>query len=90
MVKGRTVDLFDWLLTNLKKKGYKGKKIATDMHLTNDQLKKVKKYLPRTRFINISSACEKMRIIKTKEEIALTQRAYRYFDKIHAFARDYI
>ena len=90
VVKGRTVDLFDWLLTHLKKKGYKGKKIATDMHLTNDQLKKVKKYLPRTKFINISSACEKMRIIKTNEEIALTQRAYRYFDKIHAFARDYI
>ena len=32
----------------------------------------------------------KMRIIKTSEEIALTQRAFRYFDRIHAFARDYI
>ena len=31
-----------------------------------------------------------MRIRKTKEEIALTQRAYRYFDRVHAFARDYI
>jgi Xaa-Pro aminopeptidase len=31
-----------------------------------------------------------MQIIKTPEEIALLQRAYRYFDKIHAFARDYI
>ena len=31
-----------------------------------------------------------MRVIKTAEEIALTQRAYRYFDKVHAFARDYI
>ena len=38
---------------------------------------------PRTKFINIGNQCEKMRIIKTKEEIALTQRAYRYFDKIH-------
>ena len=27
---------------------------------------------------------------KTKEEIALTQRAMDYFSKIHAFARDYI
>ena len=27
---------------------------------------------------------------KTPEEIALTQRAYRYFDQVHAFARDYI
>jgi Xaa-Pro aminopeptidase len=31
-----------------------------------------------------------MRVIKTLEEIALTQRAFRYFDRIHAFARDYI
>lgn len=31
-----------------------------------------------------------MRIIKTPREIALVQRAYRYFDRIHAFSRDYI
>ena len=60
------------------------------MSLSQNQLLKLNKYLPKTKFINISSLCEKMRIIKTKEEIALTQRAYRYFDKIHSFARDYI
>ena len=60
------------------------------MNLSQNQLLKLNKYLPKTKFINISSLCEKMRIIKTKEEIALTQRAYRYFDKIHSFARDYI
>ena len=90
VVAGKQVDLFEWLLEHLKKKGYEGKKIATDMNLSQNQLLKLNKYLPKTKFINISSVCEKMRIIKTKEEIALTQRAYRYFDKIHSFARDYI
>jgi Xaa-Pro aminopeptidase len=90
VVAGKQVDLFEWLLEHLKKKGYEGKKIATDMNLSANQLLQLNKYLPKTKFINISSACEKMRIIKTKEEIALTQRAYRYFDKIHSFARDYI
>ena len=90
VVAGKQVDLFEWLLEHLKEKGFEGKKIATDMNLSQNQLLKLNKYLPKTKFINISSLCEKMRIIKTKEEIALTQRAYRYFDKIHSFARDYI
>ena len=90
VVAGKQVDLFEWLLEHLKEKGFKGKKIATDMNLSANQLLQLNKYLPKTKFINISGMCEKMRIIKTKEEIALTQRAYRYFDKIHSFARDYI
>ena len=90
VVAGKQVDLFEWLLEHLKEKGFEGKKIATDMNLSANQLLQLNKYLPKTKFINISGVCEKMRIIKTKEEIALTQRAYRYFDKIHSFARDYI
>ena len=31
-----------------------------------------------------------MQQIKTPEELRLLQRAYRYFDRVHAFARDYI
>ena len=31
-----------------------------------------------------------MRIVKTPEELALWRRAYVYFDRAHAFARDYI
>ncbi len=31
-----------------------------------------------------------MRMVKTPEEIALTQRAMDYFSRIHAFARDYL
>jgi Xaa-Pro aminopeptidase len=53
-------------------------------------LKKAKKILPEAKFVDISQICLNMRIVKTKQEIALTQRAMNYFSKIHAFARDYI
>ena len=55
VVAGKQVDLFEWLLEHLKKKGYEGKKIATDMNLSQNQLLKLNKYLPKTKFINISS-----------------------------------
>ncbi len=89
-VKGETVNLFDWLLERLQAKEMAGQTIATDIALTNTQLEKINKILPNTTFVNISDECLQMRIRKTKEEIALCQRAYRYFDKIHAFARDFI
>jgi Xaa-Pro aminopeptidase len=90
VVKGKRVDLFEWLLTGLKNRGFQGKTIGADTSLSTDQLKKIENFMPGTRFIDISDTCQKMRIIKRPEEIALTQRAYRYFDKVHAFARDYI
>jgi len=90
VVQGKRVDLFEWMLEGLKKRGFDNKTIGTDMNLFPSQLKKVKKILPGATVVNIGDICQKMRIIKTPEEIALTQRAYRYFDKIHAFSRDYI
>jgi Xaa-Pro dipeptidase len=76
VARGTRVDLWQWLMAGLKKRGYADKKIGTDV--------------ARPPFTNISDLCLDFRIIKTPEEIALTQRAYRYFDRIHAFARDYI
>ena len=90
VVRGKQVDLFEWMLERLKKRGYGNKIIGTDMHFHTSQQQKIRKLVPNIRFINISNLCQKMRIIKKPGEIALTQRAYRYFDKIHAFARDYI
>jgi Xaa-Pro dipeptidase len=46
--------------------------------------------LPEARAVDIGDIALQMQIIKTPQEIALTQRAYRYFDKVHAFARDFI
>lgn len=76
IARGRRVDLWDWMMAGLKKRGFADKKIGIDV--------------PHTPFANVSDLCLGFRIIKTPEEIALTQRAYRYFDRIHAFARDYI
>ncbi|MCP4709489.1 MAG: aminopeptidase P family protein [Planctomycetes bacterium] len=90
VVRGKRVDLFEWMLEGLKKRGYDGKTIATDMSFYPGQMETIKKVLPRAKFVNISGECLKMRMIKTEEELALTQRAYRYFDKVHAFSRDYI
>jgi Xaa-Pro dipeptidase len=90
VVQGKTVDLFFWLLSGIKKRGFSGKTIGIDKELTPSELKKIKKVLPKARFVNISDICIKMRMVKTKEEIALIQRAMDYFSNIHAFARDYI
>jgi Xaa-Pro dipeptidase len=90
VVQGKTVDLFEWLLEGLKKKGFAEKIIGVDSELPSSVMKKVKKILPRAKIVDISSICIKMRMVKTKEEIALTQRAMDYFSKIHAFTRDYI
>ena len=90
VVQGERINLFRWLLSRLKHRGYANKLIATDMNFNDDYLKIISEELPKVRFVNINNLCLDMRIIKTSEEIALTQRAYRYFDKIHAFGRDYI
>ena len=46
--------------------------------------------LPGVRFVAIAADCHALRSRKTPEEIAMTQRVYRYFDRLHAFARDYV
>ena len=87
---GPATDLFAWMLAGLKKHDLEGKVIGTDMRLTARQEQQVREVLPGARFVNISDLCLQMQIRKTPEEIALCQRAYRYFDRIHAFSRDFI
>jgi len=87
---GARVDLFEWMLKGLQKRDMNGKTIGTDWEMTPGQIAMAKKALPDVKFVNISNECLQMRIIKTPEEIALCQRAYRYFDKIHAFSRDFV
>jgi Xaa-Pro aminopeptidase len=89
-VQGQMVDLFEWTLECVKKRGFGDKVIGIDSELTPSKLKKFEKVLPKARYVNIGPDCLQMRIIKTPEEIALSQRAMDYSSKIHAFARDYI
>ena len=78
------------MLEGLKKRGYDGKTIGLEGELLPSRAATFARVLPNAKIVDISDIAIKMRIAKTKEEIALTQRAYRYFDRIHAFARDYI
>jgi Xaa-Pro aminopeptidase len=90
LARGNRVDLFEWMLEGLKKKGLAEKTLGIDFEPTNAQRASLASILPRAKVVEVEDLCLDMQIRKTKEEIALTQRAYRYFDRIHAFARDYI
>lgn len=87
--QGEKVDLFEWALEGLKKRGLEGKRIATDRELSRRQQETVGKvFIKETKFVSIADHCEGMRMKKTPEELALWRRAYRVFDETHAFARD--
>jgi Xaa-Pro aminopeptidase len=87
--QGAKIDLFEWVLKGLKKRGYDGKRIATDKDFSATQLAKAGTvFLKETKFDSISEHCEKLRMVKSPEELALWRRAYRVFDETHAFARD--
>jgi len=87
--QGEKVDLFEWVLKNLKKRGYDGKRIAVDKDLSHRQRETASKvFLKETKFDSIAEHCEKLRMVKSAEELALWRRAYRAFDETHAFARD--
>lgn len=88
--QGGTIDLWEWTLKGVKKRGYGEGTIGIDRELTPSAMKKLKEVLPNAKVVNIAPDCTAMRMVKTPEEIALCQRAMDYFSKIHAFARDYI
>lgn len=88
--QGETVDIFEFLLRGIKEHGLQGRQIAIDGELYPSELEKARKILGSVEFVNISDLLLKMREVKTPEELALWRRAYVYFDRAHAFARDYI
>ena len=90
VVQGPQVNLFEWMLEGLRRRGIGGGTVAVDWTLSESQAASVRRVIPGTTFVNIQPDCLRMQQIKTPEEIALLQRAYRYFDRVHAFARDYI
>jgi Xaa-Pro aminopeptidase len=87
---GAKVDLQRWIFKGLRKRGVGGKPIGLDFPITADVTTAADEILPGTALRKSGELCEKMRMVKTLEEVALTQRAMDYFSRIHAFARDYI
>jgi Xaa-Pro dipeptidase len=88
--QGETVDLFDFMLQGIKKKGVQGTRIGVDGELYPAEIEKVKRVLKGVEVVNVADILMKMRWVKTAEELALWRRAYTYFDRAHCFARDYI
>ena len=87
---GETVDLWEFLLRGIKQHKVQGKRVGVDGELYPSQLAKAKEILPDVEWVNVADVVLKMRQVKTPEELALWRRAYVYFDRAHAFARDYI
>lgn len=88
--QGETIDPFQLLLKAIKSKSVQGNRIAIDGELYPSELEKAKQVLRGIEFVNVADVLMKMRWVKTPEELALWRRAYVYFDRAHAFARDYI
>lgn len=90
LARGNRVNLWEWVLGKLAARGYGDRTIALDRELGPSAERTWGRVIPSARAIDVSDECLALQVIKTPEEIALTQRAYRYFDRVHAFARDYI
>ena len=90
VLQGKTVDLFRFLLEGIKKHGVQGARIGLDGELYPSETAKAKEFLAGIEWVDVSEVLVGMRQVKTPEELALWRRAYLYFDRAHAFARDYI
>src|SRR5262245_47689164 len=87
---GETVDLFTFMLEGIRDHKVQGARVGIDGELYPSELEKAKRVLPAVEWVNVGDTLMKMRQVKTPEELALWRRAYVYFDRAHAFARDYI
>ena len=90
VVAGPPVDLLQWMLKGLEKRGFGDKRIGFDRPATASNLKRMTQILPKAEFVDVCDICVKMRRVKTPEELALNQRAYDYLSQIQAWTRDYI
>jgi Xaa-Pro dipeptidase len=87
VIRGPTQDLWRWALEGIKRRGFAKRKLATDKELVPSAQKIVVEVLGRP-MASAADDCLYFRERKTPAELALTRRAYAYFDRIHAYARD--
>jgi Xaa-Pro dipeptidase len=90
VVEGDSVNLSRWMWKGLRRRGFAGKVIGVDKSYDAGALEIVEEAAPGTKVKSVAATCVNMRMVKTKEEIALTQRAMNYWSRMHAFARDLI
>ncbi len=88
VLEGDGVDLTQWIWKGIRERGYSEKAIGTDATYGQGALAAVTEIAPKATLKKVDEICVNLRMIKTPEEIALTQRAMNYWSRIHAFARD--
>jgi len=88
--EGDAVDLGKWMWKGIRKRGFAGKSVGVDATYDAASLAAVEESAPGTKVRKVSDICSRMRMVKTPEEIALTQRAINYWGRIQAFAGDLI
>ncbi|MBI1967646.1 MAG: aminopeptidase P family protein [Gemmatimonadetes bacterium] len=85
-----TTDLWLWMLNGLERRGFGAKSIGLDWDAPESTLAKFRDTLKSATFRHAGDIPMQLRVIKTPEEIALTQRAIDYHDRILEFCRQYV
>jgi Xaa-Pro aminopeptidase len=88
--KGPTVDLTEWMLKGIAKRGGGEGKIGVENELTPSQHKRMTAVLPKAEFVPFGDVLLNMRMRKTPEEIVLTQVAIDFHDKTLEWTRNLI
>jgi Xaa-Pro aminopeptidase len=88
--RGPKADLEAWLLEHLGKRGFASATLGIEKTADEATIKRWKKTLPKANFKPAGDLLMKMRVIKTPEEIALTQKAIDLHDHMLEYARAYI
>lgn len=84
---GPPVDLFEWMLSRLKARGYGKATLGIEKEVGPEKQTRMRKTVPHAAFKVAGDICLKMRQIKTPEEIELTQKAIDLHDHMMEYAR---
>jgi Xaa-Pro aminopeptidase len=87
---GARADLFQWMLKSLAKRGYGNAKLGLDREPAPSLARRFREALPEASLSDVSRELLNMRMVKTPEELELTQKAIDLHDAMLSFARGYI
>jgi len=87
---GAQEDLFKWMLKGLAKRGFGNVKLGIDREPTPSLERRFRETLPEASLNDIAKELLFLREVKTREELALMQKAIDLHDAMLAFARGFI
>ncbi len=90
VLEGNPVDLAEWIWKGIRKRGFAEGIVGVDRPIDDDLRKTVTGVAPKAGLKRVDELCLKMRMVKSPEEIALSQRAMNYWSRMHAYGRDLI